>query len=84
MTAPNVLIWSAAIASSSLPFVISPSKIYSKTKKGRIIEWLPMKKGFLDGSIGGDVPKEEMSIFFNVNNLIVSQVNIHIVPFLKK
>lgn len=42
-----------------------------------------MKKGFLDGSISGDIPKEELSIFFNVNNIIVSQVNVHIVPFAK-
>lgn len=42
-----------------------------------------MKEGFLDGSIGADIPKEEMSVFFNVNNLIVSQMNIHIVPFVK-
>lgn len=31
MNAPNVFIWSAAIASCSLPFVLSPSRIYAKT-----------------------------------------------------
>lgn len=34
ISAPNVLIWSAAIASSSLPFVLSPSQIYCKKKNG--------------------------------------------------
>lgn len=60
ITAPNVFVWSAAVASCSLPFAISPSKIYAKNKLGETVEWLPMKKGFLDGSIGGDIPKEEM------------------------
>jgi predicted acylesterase/phospholipase RssA len=58
LSTPNVFIWSAAIASCSLPFVISPSKIYAKNKNEEIVEWLPMKKGFLDGSIGGDIPRE--------------------------
>lgn len=84
ITAPNVYIWSAAIASSSLPFAISPSKIYAKNKEGKEVEWLPMKEGFLDGSIGADIPRTEMSVFFNVSNLIVSQLNIHIVPFVKQ
>ena len=32
INAPNVFIWSAVIASCSLPFVVSPSKIYAKSK----------------------------------------------------
>lgn len=43
-TSPNVYIWSATLASCSLPFIISPSKIYAKNKDGKEYEWMPMKK----------------------------------------
>jgi len=34
-----------------------------------------MNRQFLDGSIGHDLPMNKLSIFFNVNNFIVSQTN---------
>ncbi len=34
-----------------------------------------MNKQFMDGSIGHDLPMNKLSIFFNVNNFIVSQTN---------
>ena len=40
LTAPNVLIYSAATASCSVPFVFGPSKIFCKDEKGNIKEWL--------------------------------------------
>jgi len=41
MTAPNVLIWSAAIASCSIPLLFKPTKILCKDKFGKSREWLP-------------------------------------------
>lgn len=34
-----------------------------------------MNRQFLDGSLGHDLPMNKLSIFFNVNNFIVSQTN---------
>jgi len=36
---------------------------------------------FSDGSIGQDLPMDQLSQLFNVNHFVVSQVNPHIVPF---
>lgn len=40
LTAPNVLIYSAATASCSVPFVFGSSKIFCKDENGVITEWL--------------------------------------------
>ena len=41
-----------------------------------------MNRKFLDGSIGQDLPMNKLSIFFNVNNFIVSQTNPWVLPFM--
>lgn len=41
-----------------------------------------MNRKFLDGSIGHDLPMNQLSVFFNVNNFIVSQTNPHVIPFM--
>lgn len=82
ITAPNVYVWSAALASCSLPFVYAPTKLIAKTANNTQVEWLPGKKRFIDGSIAADIPKKALSVLFNATNFIVSQVNIHIVPFI--
>ena len=84
ITAPNVYVWSAAMASCSLPFVYPATKLIAKTSNKKQVEWLPDKKRFIDGSIGADIPKKSLSVLFNATNFIVSQVNVHIVPFISK
>lgn len=41
-----------------------------------------MNRKFVDGSIGHDLPMNKLSIFFNVNNFIVSQTNPWVIPFM--
>lgn len=41
-----------------------------------------MNRKFLDGSIGHDLPMNKLSVFFNVNNFIVSQTNPWVIPFM--
>jgi predicted acylesterase/phospholipase RssA len=41
-----------------------------------------MNRKFVDGSIGHDLPMNQISILFNVNNFIVSQTNPWVVPFM--
>lgn len=84
ITAPDVYIWSAALASCSLPFVYAPSKVFAKTASGGIAQWLPVSKKFLDGSLGADVPKKALGVLFNATNFIVSQANIFMIPFITR
>jgi predicted acylesterase/phospholipase RssA len=40
LTAPNVLIWSAAVASCGIPYVYGPVEIYCKNEKNEIVQFL--------------------------------------------
>lgn len=82
LTAPNVLIWSASTASCAIPFVYGATDLYCKDHQGRIIKYTLMDRKFLDGSIANDLPMNKLSIFFNVNNFIVSQTNPWVIPFM--
>ncbi|KAF8307243.1 patatin-domain-containing protein [Clavulina sp. PMI_390] len=77
LTAPNCVIWSAAIASSAVPTIINPVVLMQKTKTGDVIPWNWGTK-FKDGSLRVDVPLQSLNLLFNVNYPIVSQVNPHI------
>lgn len=75
LTAPNVLIWSASAASCAIPYVYGATDLYCKNHEGKLEKYTLMNKQFLDGSLGHDLPMNKLSIFFNVNNFIVSQTN---------
>ena len=75
MTAPNVLIWSAAIASCSIPFYFPPCEILCKNEKGMIVKYDKTGRKFIDGSVAADLPRQKLSEFFNVNHFLVSQTN---------
>eukprot|EP00184_Porphyridium_aerugineum_P000062 CAMPEP_0184706980 /NCGR_PEP_ID=MMETSP0313-20130426/37037_1 /TAXON_ID=2792 /ORGANISM="Porphyridium aerugineum, Strain SAG 1380-2" /LENGTH=1034 /DNA_ID=CAMNT_0027168549 /DNA_START=453 /DNA_END=3557 /DNA_ORIENTATION=+ len=78
LTAPNVLIWSAAAASCALPVVFAPVELVAKNSDGAIISYHPDGLRWLDGSVLADVPLQRISELFNVNHFIVSQVNPHV------
>lgn len=84
LTAPNVIIWSAVICSCSIPRLLCNGTLYSKGPQGQLVPWNETDDFWLDGSIESDLPMRYLSQMFNVNHFIVSQVNPHIVPFLKK
>jgi predicted acylesterase/phospholipase RssA len=75
LTAPNVLIWSASTASCAIPFIYGATDLYCKDHMGNISKYTLMNRKFLDGSIAHDLPMNKLSMFFNVNNFIVSQTN---------
>ena len=83
LTAPNVVVWSAVLASTSIPMFFEPVELMLKTEDGRVIPYHPniVQTRYIDGSIGGDLPMARMSELFNVNTFLVSQVNPHVVPF---
>lgn len=85
VTAPNVLIWSAVAASCSVPFVYKPATLLQKDPKtGEVTAWGGEGKYYIDGSVSHDLPIDRLREMLDVNHFIVSQVNPHIVPFLKK
>ncbi|CAG8463434.1 7205_t:CDS:10 [Ambispora leptoticha] len=86
LTAPNVLIRSAALASAAMMGLYSSVELLAKDKTGAIVPWAPTDvkwKKWTDA-----VPSESESPFqritelFNVNHFIVSQANPYIVPFM--
>lgn len=78
VTAPNVLIWSAIMASCSMPALFKSSPILATDHEGNIRPWNPNHIHWIDGSLEGDIPLQRLSELFNVNHFIVSQVNPHI------
>ncbi|KAK4529730.1 hypothetical protein CCYA_CCYA02G0587 [Cyanidiococcus yangmingshanensis] len=80
LTAPNVLVWSAACASAALPIVFAPVELFAKDERGRIVPYHPEGFQWSDGSISADIPLQRIGEMFNVNHFIVSQANPHFIP----
>jgi len=80
VTAPDILINTAAVASCSLPALFPPAKLERRSADGEVV---PYVKGelWMDGSIHGDVPRMRLGRLHNVNHTIVSQANPHVLPF---
>jgi len=83
LTAPNVLIWSAACASCALTGLYEPVELMAKDYQGNIKVYHPSGVKWTDGSVESDLPMNRLSELFNVNFFIVSQVNPHVIPFLR-
>ncbi|KAI9360381.1 acyl transferase/acyl hydrolase/lysophospholipase [Zopfochytrium polystomum] len=83
LTAPNVLIWSAVVASSAVPYVYRSAPLMAKDRLGTIVAWNPSGHRWIDGSVENDLPMARIAELFNVNHFIVSQVNPHIIPFMQ-
>jgi TAG lipase/steryl ester hydrolase/phospholipase A2/LPA acyltransferase len=82
LTAPNVLIRTAVVASSAVPFLFSSAPLLAKDVYRNIVPWNPSGHQWIDGSVEGDLPMQRISELFGVNHYCVSQVNPHIIPFL--
>ena len=83
LTAPNVLVWSAALASCAIPGIYAPVELFCLDEDGKERKWLEGDVRWQDGSVQADLPMERLRELFNVNNFIVSQVNPHVLPFLQ-
>jgi predicted acylesterase/phospholipase RssA len=81
LTAPHVLVWSAAVASSSLPGVFEANRLMVKDADGTVRYESSERAAFSDGSMEQDLPMQQLSEMFNVNHFIVSQANPHAVMF---
>lgn len=90
LTAPNVLIWSAALASNaSSPTLYGRSvTLLSKSLDGTIVPWFPSEsttfRPWTHASYSErDSPLTRVAELFNVNHFIVSQARPYLVPFLQ-
>lgn len=71
-------------APTSLPGIMNPVELECKDADGNIVPYLAGGLEWVDGSITADIPTKRLRELFNTNSFIVSQVNPHIVPFVKQ
>jgi TAG lipase/steryl ester hydrolase/phospholipase A2/LPA acyltransferase len=81
LTAPNVLIRRATLASCAFPGIFPPVQLRAKNYSGHSVGYMPQSR-WIDGSVHEDIPKDKVNRLHNVNHYIVSQTNPHVVPFL--
>jgi TAG lipase/steryl ester hydrolase/phospholipase A2/LPA acyltransferase len=74
LTSPHVLVWSAALASSSLPGVFEANRLIVKDADGTEHYESTSAMAFQDGSMTADLPMQQLSEMFNINHFLVSQV----------
>ena len=83
LTAPNVLIRRAVLASAAIPGLFPPVQLRAKNFAGKSVAYMPQSR-WIDGSVHEDIPKEKVNRLHNINHYIVSQTNPHVVPFLNE
>lgn len=66
------------MASCAMPALFGSSPLLCKDADGNECPWDPTQNRWIDGSIEGDIPAKRLAELFNVNHLIVSQVNPHV------
>lgn len=80
LTSPDVLVASAALASSALPGLFPPVVLQARGRDDSVRPYIP-SESWVDGSLYNDLPKLRLSRLHNVNHFIVSQTNPHVLPF---
>jgi len=81
LTAPNVLIRRACLASSAIPGLYPAVQLRAKNFDGKSVAYMPQNR-WIDGSVHEDIPINKVNRLHNINHYIVSQTNPYIVPFL--
>ncbi len=79
LASPDVLIASAALASSALPGLFPPVVLEMRDGDGEVRPYIDTET-WIDGSIQGDLPKMRLARLHNINHFIVSQTNPHVMP----
>ena len=66
VTAPNVCIFSAVVASAAIPKLLPPQTLLQKLSDGTIVPYRKLGDRWIDGSFEGDIPISELQKSFNV------------------
>ena len=82
LTSPDLLMWSASLASCAVPLLFPPVRLTTKRQDGVYSPYMENTR-WVDGSVRSDFPLEKMSRLYNINYSIACQVNPHIVPFMQ-
>ncbi|WP_432769635.1 MAG: DUF3336 domain-containing protein [Sphingopyxis sp.] len=80
ITAPNVLIREAVLASCAVPGVFPPVMLMARDESGARIPYQPDRR-WVDGSVTHDIPTKRLERLYGVNHHIVSQANPLALPF---
>ncbi len=80
ITAPNVLIREAVLASCAVPGVFPPVMLMARNDKGERVPYQPDRR-WVDGSVTHDIPTKRLERLYGVNHHIVSQANPIALPF---
>ena len=83
LTAPNVMVRSAVLASCAVPGVFPSVMLEALDYSGQTVPYMRSKR-WVDGSIANDLPMLRLARLHNVNHYIVSQTNPHVVPFMRE
>lgn len=83
LSAPNVLVGRAVLASCAIPGVFPAVMLEAKDFEGIIVPYMPNDQ-WVDGTLNSDLPMLRVARMHNVNHYVVSQTNPHIVPFLSE
>jgi TAG lipase/lysophosphatidylethanolamine acyltransferase len=88
LTAPKVIIWSAALASNASASLYSPVQLHCKDESGQIVPWAPAQDTTFrpwthTEYSDRESPLTRIAELFNVNHFIVSQARPYIAPFLR-
>lgn len=81
LTAPQVVISSAVMASCAVPGLVPKMRLRYKDKQGVVHDYEGVHQAYIDGSIRNDIPTDTLAEMLNVQFCIVAQVNPHIMPF---
>lgn len=80
LSAPNVTLASAIVASAAVPGFVPPVKLQYKMPSGKVCENV-RDQTYWDGSIESDIPVNGLAEMLNCQFFIAAQANPHIVPF---
>lgn len=81
LTAPNVLIADATVASCAIPAFWPSVRLRARDPRtGAVTDYVPTER-WVDGSLRSDLPLRRVGRLHNVNHFIVSQANPFVVPF---
>ena len=81
MTAPNVLVEYAVLASCAVPLLFPPVALQARGVNGRQVPYMSTET-WIDGAMRGDLPQDRLARLHNINQTIVSQANPLVIPFI--